>query len=70
MQSFRQIGLKLGKIGAIQNRYPIVVYGVWCNERSSESKPSANIGEKSTKQKKIKLVSRAIQDSRMNEYLN
>ena len=28
MQSFKQIGSKLWKIGAIQNRYPIVVYGV------------------------------------------
>ena len=28
LQSFRRIGLKLSKIGAIQNRYPIVVYGV------------------------------------------
>ena len=28
MQSFRQIASKLWKIEAIQNRYPIVVYGV------------------------------------------
>ena len=28
MQSLEMIGLKLWKIGAIQNRYPIVVYGV------------------------------------------
>ena len=35
MQSFRQIGSKLWKIGAIKNRYSIVVYGVM---RDSENK--------------------------------
>ena len=38
MQSFRQIALKLWKIAAIHNRYPIVVYGVM----SVSKKPSAN----------------------------
>ena len=40
MQSFRQIGLTLWKIGAIQNRYLIVVYyGVMSD--SVSKKPSA-----------------------------
>ena len=36
MQSFRQIGSKLWKIGAIQNRYPIVVYGVMSDSESKK----------------------------------
>ena len=36
LQSFEQIGLKLWKIGAIQNRYPEVVYGVM-SDRDSKS---------------------------------
>ena len=39
MQSFRQIGLKLWKIGAIQNRYPIVVYGVMSDRESKNPRP-------------------------------
>ena len=34
MQSFRHIGLKLWKTGEIQNRYPIVVYGVMSDSYS------------------------------------
>ena len=34
MKSFRQIGAKLWKIGAIQNRYPILVYGVMSDRES------------------------------------
>ena len=39
MQSFRQIGPKLWKIGAIQNRYPIVVYGVMSDSESKNPRP-------------------------------
>ena len=39
MQSFRQIGLKLLKIGAIQNQYPIVVYGVRVISDSESKNP-------------------------------
>ena len=35
MQSFRQIGPNLWKIGAIQNRYPIVVYFVMSDSESN-----------------------------------
>ena len=39
MQSFRQINLKQWKIGAIQNRYPIVVYGVMSDRESKNPRP-------------------------------
>ena len=39
MQSFRRIGLKLWKIEAIQNRYPIVVYGVMSDRESKNPRP-------------------------------
>ena len=39
MQNFRQIGLKLWKIGAIQNRYPLVVYGVMSDEEVKNPRP-------------------------------
>ena len=39
MQSFREIGLKLWKIGAIQNRYPIVVYCVMSDSESKNPRP-------------------------------
>ena len=39
MQSFRRIGLKLWKIQAIQNRYPIVVYGVMSDRESKNPRP-------------------------------
>ena len=45
MQSFRQIGLKLWKKGAIHNRYPIVVYNVMSNR---ESKNYTGIHRKET----------------------
>ena len=39
MQSFRQIGLELWKIEAIQNRYPIVVNGVMIDRESRNPRP-------------------------------
>ena len=39
MQSFRQIGSKLWKIGAIQNRYPNVVYGVMSDSGIKNPRP-------------------------------
>ena len=39
MQSFRQIGLKLWEIEAIQNWYPIVVYGVMGDSASKNPRP-------------------------------
>ena len=39
MQSFRQIGLKMWKKGEIQNRYPIVVYGVMSDSESKNPRP-------------------------------
>ena len=43
MQSFRQIGSKLWKIGVIQNRYPIVVYGVMSDSESKNPRPMHSI---------------------------
>ena len=39
MQSFRRIGSKLWKIGAIQNLYPIVVYGATSDSDSKNPGP-------------------------------
>ena len=39
MQSLRQIDLNLWKIGAIQNRYSIVVYGVMSESESKNPRP-------------------------------
>ena len=39
VQSFRQIDSKLWKVGPIQNRYPIVVYGVISDSESKNHRP-------------------------------
>ena len=43
MQSFRHIGLKLLKIVAIQNRYPIMVYGVMSDRKGKNPRPLENV---------------------------
>ena len=48
MQSFRHIGLKLWKIGAIQNWYPIVVYGVMSDSGSKNPRPMLDQDHRST----------------------
>ena len=45
MQSFGQIGSKLWKIGAIQNRYPKVVYGVMSDRDSKNPRLLKHISD-------------------------
>ena len=61
MQSLRQIGLKLWKIGAVQNEFPIVVYGVMSDRESKKPWPLlpeviTNTTYRSVQNKTYKLV--------------